>query len=117
MIEALTVLFLLAGALSLILLDRALSPEEGRFPCASTGLSWALRVYALAIFNRAAVLFVALYIKHTTNVVVLDVFLGSAAMCATHLYILCRMLAARLPHGAWAQVQRRVLAHQRRAAR
>jgi hypothetical protein len=106
-LEALTLLFLVVGALALVLIEMALSPESGRFPCSGPGLRWCLRLYAVAIFNRAAILFVGVYLKHAPVSVAIDIFLGAAGMCLTHVFICWRVLGSRLPVGVWARLQRR----------
>lgn len=102
--SVLVVAFLMIGAVSLAIIDKALSPNQGRYPCAHPVLHWLLRLYALAIFNGAAVMMVTLW-SPSPVVVTPELFLGSMAMAATHVFLLGLLLQHRLPTGTWGRIQ------------
>lgn len=104
----LVVLFLTAGAVALAVIDKALGQGHGAFPCTSRTMHWALRIYALATFNRAAVLVSGILTGHPREVE-LDIVFGAGAMCVTHVVLLALLLRSRLPHGGWDRLEARYL--------
>lgn len=114
-LAVLTIAFLTIGAVALAVMDKALGPESGQFPCAHPLMQGALRLYAFALFNRAAVITSGLW-TGSHAVVGIDVLFGAAAMATAHCVILYLLLQARLPAGVWPRLERRLRAEQRMSA-
>lgn len=114
-LSVITVILLMTGAVALAIIDQALGSDSGRFPCAHPSMKWALRLYALALFNRAAVLTAAI-VHGSHAMITLDILLGSAAMCTAHVVLLTLLLRSRLPAGVWPRLERRLSAERRAAS-
>lgn len=104
---ALAIVLMMIGAVALAVIDKALSRESSQFPCAHPMMRWAIRLYALAVFNRAAVLTSWLCTGQGKTVGV-DILFAAAAMALAHCMLLSLLLNAKLPSGMWSRLERRL---------
>lgn len=98
--------FVALAASSLGLMEKALGPDSGRFPCVSRELIWVLRAYTVCLVARAAFIMVNTYYGRIPEPTP-DQMITAAAMGLSHLMLLLQILRQRLPIGVWRRLQAR----------
>ena len=115
MISGLIGILVFIGAASLGALEKALSPEQRRFPCVNKATIWILRGYTVALVGAAFDRMWNAYIGTPPPWSAWQ--LGAAAfMALAHSALLYFVLRSRLPADVWPYLQLRY-ERTRRAAR
>lgn len=101
--SALIGFFVLVGAVSLGLLERAMGPDMKRFPCVDDLTIWALRVYALSL---AATAFNRIYMSSIGQPLDWNEWQLQAAfsMAFAHSVLAWQVLRQPLPNGMYAKL-------------
>lgn len=104
--------FTLLAAASLGLVERALGPDSGRFPCVNRELIWAARVLTAVLAARSFFVFRAAWDGSLPPPTV-DQLAGAVALGGFFLLLLVQIIRQRLPLGVWRRLQARVARTQR----
>lgn len=97
---------ILVAASSLGLMEKALGPDTGRFPCVSKELIWCLRLYTLCLATRAFVILLGAYRGDLPDPTIDQLYTGFI-MASSHLLLLVQIIRQRLPIGVWRRLQAR----------
>lgn len=108
-------LCILLAAATLGLIEKALGPDSGRFPCVNRELIWAMRTYTLVLAGRSFFVLVGAY-HGTLPPPTPDQLLTASVMAGCHSLLLVQIIRQRLPIGVWRRLQSRA-ARARQAAR
>lgn len=104
---ALVAALITTAAVALALVEKALGPDSGRFPCAHPAMRWTIRFYAGALAWRAFTLVGSIDQGHPIPVT-MDMIVSATAMCGSHVVMLILLLRAGLPSGVWARFTSRL---------
>lgn len=96
----------LLAASALGLMEKALGPDSGRFPCVNKKLIWSMRAYTLVLAARAFFILRAAY-HGTLPEPALDQLLAAFVMATCHSFLLLQIIRQRLPIGVWRRLQAR----------
>lgn len=96
----------LLAASSLGLMEKALGPDSGRFPCVNRELIWSMRAYTLILAGRAFFILRDSYLG-TLPEPTPDQLVAGAAMAVCHTLLLVQIIRQRLPIGVWRRLQAR----------
>lgn len=107
-------IFILLAASSLGLMEKALGPDSGRFPCVTKELLWASRLLTMVLAAHGFFVLVRAY-RGTLPPVSPDQFLSFFALSSFMMLLLLQIIRQRLPIGVWRRLQARH-ARVRRAA-
>ena len=99
--------FTLLAAASLGLIERALGPDSGRFPCVSANLIWSSRLLAAVLAARSFFIFRGEWLG-TLPPVTIDQMLAAVALGSFLFLLLAQIIRQRLPIGVWRRLQARV---------
>lgn len=99
-------IFILLAASSLGLMEKALGPDSGRFPCVTKELLWASRVLTMVLAARGFFVLVRAY-DGTLPPVTPDQYLAAFALAAFMMLLLLQIIRQRLPIGVWRRLQAR----------
>lgn len=99
-------IFILLAASSLGLMEKALGPDSGRFPCVTRELLWASRLLTMVLAARGFFVIVRAY-NGTLPPVAPDQYLASFALAAFMMLLLLQIIRQRLPIGVWRRLQTR----------
>ena len=107
MILMIAAVFAIAGAIFLGVMERALSPDLGHFPCVNPFIRIVLRVYTVAIFVFGIYLFQKGFLTpddHSGHGALLF-YVFMMSLC--HGALMYQVLRMKLPAGMWAWFQKR----------
>lgn len=99
--------FTLLAAASLGLVERALGPDSGRFPCVNRELLWAARILSAILAARSFFVFRGTW-EGTLPAPTIDQMAGAVALGCFLFMLLVQIIRQRLPLGVWRRLQARV---------
>lgn len=97
---------ILLAASAIGLMEKALGPDSGRFPCVNRELIWAMRTYTLVLAGRAFFVLTGAY-DGSLPPPTLDQLVTAAIMATCHMMLLMQIIRQRLPIGVWRRLQAR----------
>lgn len=99
-------IFILLAASSLGLMEKALGPDSGRFPCVTKELLWASRLLTMVLAARGFFVIVRAY-QGELPPVAPDQYLAAFALASFMMLLLLQIIRQRLPIGVWRRLQTR----------
>ena len=99
-------IFILLAASSLGLMEKALGPDSGRFPCVTKELLWASRLLTMVLAARGFFVIVRAY-NGDLPPITPDQYLAAFALAAFLMLLLLQIIRQRLPIGVWRRLQAR----------
>lgn len=99
-------IFILVAAASLGLIEKALGPDSGRFPCVTKELLWSSRILTMVLAARGFFIINRSYHGELAPID-LDQYISAFTLAAFLLMLLLQIIRQRLPIGTWRKLQAR----------